>query len=97
MFASNMSFEEVLKYSDIPVQLQAAIDKMLEALAQNESEIKSLRRSDELTNEQVCFARELVESIDHLVNIELPDRKTGVIVDFKKAYKRIRDDTYFEI
>lgn len=91
---SSYSPDEIVKYC-VPESLQSTIGALLDDLLQQitdlEKEVKDSEKSNELAWEQVSFARDLIESIDHHA-----ERNTKM-VDFKKAYAQCRADTSFEV
>ncbi|MCK9530430.1 MAG: hypothetical protein M0R77_07705 [Gammaproteobacteria bacterium] len=89
--ASNMSHEEILRYTNVSDEVRKIIDDMLDTIVSYEKEIEALNRSEERLSEQLDFARDLVETLDYTVN------RYSRMADFKKEYSRVRQDTYFEI
>lgn len=88
--ASNFSFEEVMRYADIPENVRVLFDSMAEKLAMQQEEIERLNKSEELLSEQLSFARTLVTAIDNTV------KSTTKMSDFKKRYLQLREDSSFE-
>lgn len=88
---SNFSFEEVMRYADIPENVRALFDSMTEKLAMQQEEINNLNKAEERLSEQLFFARELVTVIDGVVE------STTKMSDFKKRYIQLREDSYFEV
>ena len=91
---SSYSPDEIVKYC-IPEALQSTIgnllDELLQRIADLEKEVAAGEKCNELAWEQVSFARDLIESIDHHV-----ERNTK-FTEFKKAYRTAREDTSFEV
>ena len=88
---SNLTPAEVLRYAAIegvPEPLLNLIERMNDEICELEAEAAEAKRQIEIAEEQVYFARELVEAIDDWAT-ELP--KTN-----QAEYKVIRDDTQFE-
>ena len=88
---SNMTPAEVLRYAAIdgvPEPLLKLIERMNDEICELEAEAVKAKRQIEIAEEQVYFARELVEAIDNWTT-ELPKTKQA-------AYKVIRDNTQFE-
>lgn len=91
---SSYSPDEIVKYC-VPEALQSTIgqvlDDLIQQIAELEKDIQAAEKSNELAWEQVSFARDLIESIDHHV-----ERNTK-FTEFKKAYRTAREDTSFEV
>ena len=88
---SNLTPAEVLRYAAIdgvPEPLLKLIERMNDEICELEVEAAKAKRQIEFAEEQVYFARELVEAIDKWAE-ELPKTKQA-------AYKVIRDNTQFE-
>ena len=88
---SNLTPAEVLRYAAIegvPEPLLKLIERMNDEICELEAEAAKAKRQIEIAEEQVYFARELVEAIDEWTT-ELPKTKQA-------AYKVIRDNTQFE-
>lgn len=88
---SNLTPAEVLRYAAIegvPEPLLKLIERMNDEICELEAEAAKAKRQFEFAEEQVYFARELVEAIDKWTT-ELPKTKQA-------AYKVIRDNTQFE-
>tara|TARA_R100000426_G_C4823420_1_gene111520 strand:+ start:1094 stop:1393 length:300 start_codon:yes stop_codon:yes gene_type:complete len=92
---NNLSVEEFFHYIELPENLSAKLDELLDNLQEQQKEIKYLEKQCELLSEQTGFAVDLLESIDHLVD-SLPSKKTGVIPEFQKAYAIVCENSYFE-
>ena len=88
---SNLTPAEVLRYAAIegvPEPLLKLIERMNDEICELEAEAATAKRQIEIAEEQVYFARKLVEAIDNWTT-ELPKTKQA-------AYKVIRDNTLFE-
>ena len=88
---SNLTPAEVLRYAAIegvPEPLLKLVERMNDEICELEVEVAKAKRQIEIAEEQVYFARELVEAIDDWAT-ELPKTKQA-------AYKVIRDNTQFE-
>lgn len=88
---SNLTPAEVLRYAAIegvPEPLLKLVERMNDEICELEVEVAKAKRQIEIAEEQVYFARELVEAIDGWAT-ELPKTKQAV-------YKVIRDNTQFE-
>ena len=88
---SNLTPDEVLRYAAIegvPEPLLKLIERMNDEIYDLKFEVANARHQIEIAEEQVYFARELVEAIDDWAT-ELPKTKQA-------AYKVIRDNTQFE-
>ena len=88
---SNLTPAEVLRYAAIegvPEPLLKLVERMNDEICELEVEAAKAERQIEIAEEQVYFARELVEAIDNWTT-ELPKTKQA-------AYKVIRDNTQFE-
>ena len=92
---NNMSTEEFFRYTELPESVYAKLEELLSELKEQEKQIEYLSRRQEMAWEQVGFATDLLESIDALID-RLPSRKTGVIPEFQKEYKRVCENSYFE-
>ena len=91
---SNLTVAEVLRYGTLDglpepqLKLIELIEQMNDEICELEAEAAKAERQIEIAEEQVYFARELVEVIDNWTT-ELPKTKQA-------AYKVIRDNTQFE-
>lgn len=88
---SNLTVSEVLRYGTLdglPEPLLKLIERMNDEICELEAEAAKAERQIEIAEEQVYFARELVEAIDDWTT-ELPKAKQA-------AYKVIRSNTQFE-
>ena len=88
---SNLTPAEVIRYAAIdgvPEPLLKLLERMNDEICELKIESAKAKRRIEIAEEQVYFARELVEAIDNWTK-ELPKTKQA-------AYKVIRDDTQFE-
>ena len=88
---SNLTPAEVLRYAAIdgvPEPLLKTIERMNDEICELEAEAAKAERQIEIAEEQVYFARELVEAIDNWTT-ELPKTKQA-------EYKVIRYNTQFE-
>ena len=88
---SNLTVAEVLRYGTfdgLPEPLLKLIEQMNDEICELEAEAAKAKRQIEIAEEQVYFARELVEAIDDWTT-ELPETKQA-------AYKVIRNNTQFE-
>ncbi len=88
---SNLTVAEVLRYGTLdglPEPLLKLIERMNDEICELEAEAAKEKRQIEIAEEQVYFARELVEAIDDWTT-ELPKTKQA-------AYKVIRGNTQFE-
>ena len=96
MFCSNMSLDEILRYTDIPEDVKDLIEGMVEEITDLKRDVENLEKAEERISEQVYFARELIENMDAIVE-RLPYRKTGIIPEFIKDYERAKEESYFEL
>lgn len=89
---TNMTPEEFLRLNadSIPPEVLKYLDSFASKISELEREVEELRRSDEQAWEQVSFARDLVEQLDHFAEFNLSKVKL-------KMYNYIRENTYFEI
>ena len=91
---SNLTVAEVLRYATLDglpeplLKLIELIERMNDEICELEAEAAKAKRQIEIAEEQVYFARELVEAIDNWTT-ELQKTK-------RAAYKVIRDNTQFE-
>lgn len=88
---SNLTTDEVIRYAAIdgvPEPLLKLIERMNDEICELEAEASKAKRQIEIAEEQVYFARELVEAIDKWAE-ELPKTKQA-------TYSEIRDNTQFE-
>lgn len=88
---SNLTVAEVLRYGTLdglPEPLLKLIERMNDEICDLEDEASNTRRQCEIAEEQVYYARELVEAIDDWTT-ELPKTK-------QTEYKEIRCNTQFE-
>ena len=92
MQISNLTAEEYfyLNQDKIPTEIQDKFQEMVDRLISLEKENKGLRRNLELAEEQIDFARNLVEEIDAFAEENLSKVKM-------KVYNQIRENTYFEV
>lgn len=65
---SNQNLEELLRYSDLPESLANKITEELDKLEGIKKELKLAERTIELQNEQLYFARELIDNIESGLN-----------------------------
>lgn len=89
---SNMTIEEFinLNIDNIPPEIIKALDEKLSYIKQLEDENKKLDSKNDMLNEQLCFARELITNIDDFAKENLSKPKL-------KKYNIIRENTYFEL
>ena len=88
---SNLTVDEVLRYGTLdglPEPLLKLIERMNDEICDLEDEADDAKRQIEIAEEQVYFARELVEAIDDWTT-ELPKTK-------QTEYEEIRYNTQFE-
>ena len=88
---SNLTPAEFIRYAAIvgvPEPLLKLIERMYDEICELEAEAAKAKLQIEIAEEQVYFARELVEAIDKWTT-ELPKTK-------QTAYKVIRENTQFE-
>ena len=88
---SNLTPAEIMRYATlegVPEPLLKLIERMNDEIYDLEAEAAKAKHQIEFAEEQVYFARELVEAIDDWTT-ELPKTKQA-------AYKVIRDNTQFE-
>lgn len=78
-----------LNQDRIPTEIQDKFQELVDQLEELKEENKVLERNLELSEEQIDFARNLVEEIDAFAEQNLPKVK-------KKVYDQIRENTYFE-
>jgi hypothetical protein len=92
MYFSNLTPQEYfyLNQDRIPAEIQDKFQEMVDRLISLEKDNEVLRRNLELAEEQIDFARNLVEEIDAFAEENLSKAK-------KKVYDQIRENTYFEI
>lgn len=92
MQISNLTAEEYfhLNQDKIPTEIQDKFQEMLDRLINLEEENKVLARNLELAEEQIEFARNLVEELDQFAEQNLSKVKM-------KVYNQIRENTYFEV
>lgn len=88
---SNLTAEEVITlYRDtMPEPVLRALLAMEQQVAELKAQRQAVRRKEELMEDQLDFARNLVEAIDAWAS-ELPAAK-------RKAYSVIRSDSSFEV
>lgn len=89
---SNMQMEEFLSLSaaSIPPKVLQYIDNLSDKIEELKDEVQSMGKSEELAWEQVSFARDLVEQLDHFAENNLSKAKL-------EMYNQIRENTYFEV
>lgn len=88
---SNLTPAEILRYATlegVPEPLLKLIEKMNDEICELEIAATRANRQIEIAEEQVYFARELVEAVD--------DWAKGLPKTKQIAYKVIRDNTQFE-
>lgn len=92
MLGSNASPEEILKFHG---HESPKLAELLESMLDRQDEVKEMERrfyrTEELLEEQVSFARELVENIQHSV-----ERCTSA-KQAREAVRRCLDESYFEL
>ena len=88
---SNMTIEEFvsLNIDNIPPELIKTLDEKLNYIKQLEDENEKLNSKNDLVDEQLYFARELISNIDDFAEENLSKPKL-------KKYNIIRENTYFE-
>ena len=79
---------QILKHQKFDLILCDVMMPEMEAL---ESEIKTLRKENELSWEQVSFARDLVETIESSLNSVTSAKQA------REAFKRALENSYFEM
>lgn len=91
MQISNLTPQEYFRlHSDkIPTEIQDKFQETVERLTDLEKDHEVLQDSLALAEEQIIFARNLVEEIDRFAEQNLSKAKM-------KVYNRIREDSYFE-
>lgn len=89
---SNMTIEEFvsLNVNNIPPEIITALNEKLDYIKQLEDENKKLNSKNDMLDEQLYFARDLITSIDDFAKENLSKPKL-------KNYNIIRDNTYFEL
>ena len=92
MNISNLTAQEYfyLNQDKIPTEIQDKFQELVDQLEELKEENKAVRRNLELAEEQISFARNLVEEIDRFAEQNLSKVK-------KKVYDQIRENTYFEV
>ena len=89
--SSNVSPEEFFTYHCTDSNAVAYMQEMMDKMAAMQKEIAFLERSLELTQEQVGFAQDLVETLDTVMDRAVSLRQ------LRKDYAIARENTYFEI
>lgn len=89
---SSITAEEFLRLnaSTIPAEFLKYFDEFSEQIKELQKEVQVLQHSDELAWEQVSFARDLVEQLDHFAENNLSKPKL-------KMYNQLRENSYFEV
>ena len=89
---SSITAEEFIRLNanNIPNEVLKYFDDFSEQIKELQKEVQTLRRSDELAWEQVSFARDLVQQLDHFAENNLSKPKL-------KMYNQIRENAYFEV
>jgi len=89
---SSITAEEFLRLNQysLPPGVLKYFDELLEQIKELQTEISALKRSDELAWEQVLFAKDLIENLDHFAEFNLSKAK-------KVVYNQIRENSYFEV
>lgn len=92
MYFSNMTITEYLSLNQaiIPVEVANYMEALLVQINSQQQEIARLERSNEVISEQLSFARELVINLDDYCERNLSKAKMV-------GYRRLREDTQFEI
>lgn len=85
------TLEEHLKYGNLSDELVRMIDAELVKFAKQDEEIKSLRKENELAWEQVSFARDNFETLEHSLNSVTSAKQA------REAFARVMDNGYFEM
>ena len=87
-----MTIEEFisLNIDNIPPEIIKSLDEKLDYIKQLEYENKKLNSKNDMLDEQLYFARELITSIDDFAKENLSKPKL-------KNYNIIRENTYFEL
>ena len=75
---------------ELPAPAQTLISDLMDEVEEYENDEKGNKRENEIREEQLYFARELVESLDLWAKANLPKTKL-------KEYMILRDNTQFEI
>ena len=88
---SNVSPEEFFTYYCTDSNAVAYVQEMMDKMAAMQKQIASLEKALELTQEQVGFAQDLVETIDTVVS------RAVSLKQLRKDYAVVRENTYFEI
>jgi len=88
---SNVSPEEFFTHYCTDSNAIAYMQEMMAKMAAMQKELASLERSLELTQEQVGFAQDLVETLDTVMDRAVSLRQ------LRKDYAIARENTYFEI
>lgn len=89
---SSITAEEFIRLNanNIPNEVLKYFDDFSEQIKELQKEVQTLRRSDELAWEQVNFAIDLVQQLDHFAENNLSKPKL-------KMYNQLRENTYFEV
>lgn len=87
---SNTTPDEFFTYYCTDARAVAFYEKAALSIAKDEAETARLRRRIELAEEQVYFARELLDTIEHELN------SATRLTEFKKYFARLLENSYFE-
>lgn len=88
---SNVSPEEFFTHYCTDSNAVAYVQEMMDKMAAMQKQIASLEKALELTQEQVSFAQDLVETIDTTMS------RAVSLKQLRKDYTVVRENTYFEI
>lgn len=93
MYITNLTVDEYFKLNSdsIPCEVQAKFYELLEQVEAHKQESERGRLHDEIRDEQLAFARELLDNIDHFVASSKYITKKE-----KMEYAMIKENSYFE-
>lgn len=90
---SNLSLKEILiLYPNTKVsEIEGLLLDLMDGKGEKDKELRAAERSIELTHEQVCFAAQEICELEQALN-EVTSAKQA-----REAFRRIRENSYFEI
>ncbi len=85
---SNFSFEEVVKYSNIPELIRLKLDDVLLQIHNLETELAEVNKQNERLNEQVYFRNEFITSVMEQCNKTTRHKVLvkGILTELENSY-----------
>jgi uncharacterized protein YoxC len=93
-FPSNYTLEEVLANVELPVEIKERIEQLIPDIEEKNEEIDSLERDVEDLQEQLYYARELLQNIFDACKNDFRFKETKNLVI---ALQNYAEDSYFEL